>query len=124
MNLQQLDKLYNEKIKDLTPFIITQCGWDDDAIQEQCIGVYEALAFNPSANNRYLKNKARWNMTKARRKGRSVDNGFWKRNALEMVHCDQFEDSGIPAIILKDKKRKPVDEQVAILVEATHVIGV
>ena len=51
-------------------------------------------------------------MLKSLRRGRSVDNGFRNRKALEIVHCDQFTDTDLAANIFKDLHRRPVDEQV------------
>jgi len=58
--------------------------------QEALIGMYEALKADPDGTDRYLVTRAKWNQLKYLRKGRSVDNGFYKRDELTLVHYDQL----------------------------------
>ena len=112
MDTQQFNHLYDQRIAKLKPYIMRQARGNDDLVQEQYIGVYLALKDKPDCNEQYLKASAKWNMIISTKKGRSIDNGFWKREDLEVVHCYQTEDMDIAANILKDSYRKPVDEQV------------
>lgn len=88
MENKQFDALYMERLNSLSPYI--RSIPDDDLRQEAYIGIFEALKNDINATDRYLKNRAMWKQGTALRKGRSVDNGFHRRDELEIVHYDQL----------------------------------
>ncbi|MFC1885461.1 hypothetical protein ACFLZM_00165 [Thermodesulfobacteriota bacterium] len=112
MTTQELNMLTEQKIKVLTPHMRAQSRGDDDSFQEQCIGVYQALKKEPNATTRYLKNGAKWNLIRERQRGRSIDNGYWKRDRVKIIHLDQYNAEEAASLILADMRSRPLDEQV------------
>lgn len=109
MNNEALDRLYTERINSLAPYIRFQAGADDDLVQEGNIGVYQALKKNLSATDRYLKNKAKWQMIDSTRRGRCIcrRNGYGRKSPLEIIHYVQLAFT----TILEDR-RLPLDDLV------------
>ena len=110
MNTQQLNALCTERINRLAPYIRTIP--DEDMRQEAMIGIYEGLKCEPHANDTYLKQKAKWNIGNFLKKGRSVDNGAWKRDKIRILHYDIPTADGIFSVIFKNRMEIPVDELV------------
>jgi len=108
MTHQELNRLCEERINSLAPYIRTMP--DDDMAQEARIGIFKALNKDPHANNTYVKQRAQWQMSSSRRRGRSVDNGFWKRDQIKVFHYDHSNEDGIFSSIFKNKMRIPLDE--------------
>ena len=58
------------------------------------------------------------------RKGRSVDNGFYKRKNLKVIRYDQLLfDEGIFAAAVSSKGVEPVDEQAIFRVDLSRFLG-
>jgi DNA-directed RNA polymerase specialized sigma24 family protein len=112
MNPQAMENHYNERLNDIEHIISIESNGNDDLKQEGLIGAYKALNTDPHANNRFMLNKAKWSMVSFLRKGRSVDNGFYKRKNLKAIRYDHllFED-GIFAAAVSNGDKDPVDEQ-------------
>jgi DNA-directed RNA polymerase specialized sigma24 family protein len=112
MNHQAMEALYNERLKDIEHIINIQSADDQDLKQEGLLGAYLALRRQPTATDRYLLNKSQWEMVSSIRKGKSVDNGFYKRKNLKIIHYDHlpFED-GIFAEAVSSNGKEPVDDQ-------------
>jgi hypothetical protein len=91
---------------------------DEDLRKEGFWGAYLALKKDTNATDRFLINKAKWEIGSFLRKGRSVDNGFYKRKDLKIIHYTQspFED-GIFAAVIPDNGKYPVDEQAIFRVD-------
>jgi hypothetical protein len=90
MNPQTMENLYNERLNDIKHIISIESNGNDDLKQEGLIGAFKALSTDPHANNRFLLNKAKWSMVSFLRKGRSVDNGFYKRKNLKVIRYNQL----------------------------------
>ena len=107
-----MEALYNERLKDIEHIINIQSTDDQDMKQEGFLGAYLAPRGQPTATNRYLLNKSEWDMVSSIRKGKSVDNGFYKRKNLKVIRYDHlpFED-GIFAEAVSSNGKEPVDEQ-------------
>ena len=99
------------KIMDFKRYIVEQAKGDDDLIQEGYIGIYDIIKEKDKVKESYFKTKIHWKMVNYGKQGKSVDNGFWKRDQLKIVRSDQL-DSDLSANFLKDFNSKPVDEQV------------
>jgi DNA-directed RNA polymerase specialized sigma24 family protein len=112
MNFQTLHQLYNERLPEIENIIDMESKENPDLRQEGLLGAYQALQSDPSASKRFLLNKATWEMVSSLRKGKSVDNGFYKRKNLKIIHYDHlpFED-GILAEAVSSNGKEPVDEQ-------------
>jgi len=96
MNNQELNGLYEERINRLAPYIRYKSDRNEDLMQEGNIGVYQVLRNHPNANNSFLKLQAKWRMISFLRRGRNVDNGFYKRKDLQIIHYNQLSfDDGI-----------------------------
>ena len=111
MNQHTLHNLYNERIKNIEPIINMESN-DDDLKQQGFWGAYQALKKDTNATDRFLINKAKWEIISSLRKGRSVDNGFYKRKDLKIVHYNQPHcEDGIFAAVIPENGKYPVDEQ-------------
>ena len=110
MNTQQLNALCTERLNQLAPYIRTIP--DEDMRQEAMIGIYEAIKGEPYANHTYLKQKAKWNIGNFLKKGRSVDNGAWKRDKIRILHYDASTADSIFSVIFKNRMQIPVDDLV------------
>jgi len=123
MNTQQLNSLYEERINSLAPYISYKSDGNEDLMQEGNIGVYQVLRQHPHANNSFLKRQAKWRMISFLRRGRSVDNGFYKRKHLQILHYNQLSfDEGILSTTF-DNTRLPVDEVVINKICLDNLIG-
>jgi len=111
MNPQAMENLYNERLNDIKHIISIESNGNDDLKQEGLIGAYKALNTDPHANNRFMLNKAKRSMVSFLRKGRSVDNGFYKRKNLKVIRYNQLpSDDGILAAAIFNGDKDPVDE--------------
>ena len=111
MNAKQFNRLYMERINSLSPYI--RSIPDDDMRQEAYIGIYEALKADANGTDRYLINRAKWKQSTAIRKGRSVDNGFYRRDELEIVCYDQYPiNDGFFSQIISENGNVPLDDKV------------
>ena len=112
MNFQTLHHLYSERLPEIEHIVDIESNGNADLRQEGLLGAYQALQKDPTATNRYLLNKSQWEMVSSIRKGRSVDNGFYKRKNLKVIRYDQlpFED-GIFAEAVSSNGQEPVDDQ-------------
>lgn len=112
------DAKFEEKLNELTPYLVMTSGGDEDLFQEGAIGVYESMCKVPEAYNTYYKNKARWKiLMKARGVGKSVDipKSYNRKNPIQMIHYDAMPDTAdaeLSQAILGDRKRLPLDEYV------------
>jgi len=112
MNLQALHNTFSQRLTDIEHIISIESNGNDDLKQEGLIGAYKALNTDPHANNRFMLKKAKWSMVSFLRKGRSVDNGFYKRKSLKVIRYDQLVfDDGIFAAAVSNVDKDPVDEQ-------------
>ncbi|MFH1721482.1 MAG: hypothetical protein ABH950_02625 [Candidatus Altiarchaeota archaeon] len=90
MNNQALEQIYNQRIQDIEKSIDIKSGGNEDLKQEGLIGAYKALSTDPQANKTFMLNKAKWSMLYFLRKGRSVDNGYYKRKNLKVIRYDKL----------------------------------
>ena len=112
MNHQAIEALYNERLRDIEKVIDIQSSDDPDLRQEGQWGAYLALQKVPTATNRYLLNKSQWEMVSSIRRGRSVDNGFYKRKNLKVIHYDHLPlADGVFAEAVSSNGKDPVDDQ-------------
>jgi hypothetical protein len=118
MNQQILENLYNERIKNIEPIINMETNDDEDLRQAGFWGAYQALKKDTNATDRFLINKAKWEIGSFLRKGRSVDNGFYKRKDLKIIHFNQSPcEDGIFAAVIPDNGKYSVDEQAIFRVD-------
>lgn len=110
MTNQELNRIYEERINHLSPYIRRISN--EDMAQECRIGIYQAIRNDPNANNTYLKQRSKWQMNNAGRKGRSVDNGFWKRDKIRIVHYDHSTTDAIFLMIFKNRMTIPLEDLV------------
>jgi DNA-directed RNA polymerase specialized sigma24 family protein len=108
---QELHAKCTEKIQEFSGYLRNYAKQDDDLIQEGNIGVYNAIREKGSATDSYFKRKMSFVIKNYLKKGKSIDNGFWKRDKVNIMSVDSVN-SDVAATILNDKISKPVDEQV------------
>jgi hypothetical protein len=112
MNHHSMEALYNERVKDIGKAITAKSGGDDDLRQEGLWGAYLALQKDPNANKTFLLNKCGWEMVASVRRGRSLDNGFYKRKNLEVIRYNQLPaDDKVFSAFIREYGQEPVDEQ-------------
>jgi DNA-directed RNA polymerase specialized sigma24 family protein len=112
MNIQSLHRLYEERLPEIEKSIDIKSNGDPDLRQEGLLGAYQALQTDPHGSKGFLLNKATWEMVSSARKGKSVDNGFYKRKDLKIIHYDHLPlADGIFAEALSSNGKDPVDEQ-------------
>jgi DNA-directed RNA polymerase specialized sigma24 family protein len=89
-----------------------------DLRQEGFLAAYQALQTDPHASKRFLLNKATWEMVSSWRKGKSVDNGFYKRKNLKIIHYEHLPlADGVFAEAVSSNGKEPVDEQAIFRVD-------
>jgi DNA-directed RNA polymerase specialized sigma24 family protein len=112
MNSKTLHHLYSERLAEIEHIIDMESNGDADLMQEGLLGAYQALEIDPHATKRFLLNKATWEMVSSLRKGKSVDNGFYKRKNLKIIHYDHLPfEHGIFAEAVSGNGKEPVDDQ-------------
>ncbi len=112
MNHQAMEALYNERLNGIEHIINIQSGDDPDMKQEGLLGAYLALRGQLTATDQYLLNKSRWDMLSSIRKGKSVDNGFYRRKYLKIIRYSQLPaDDKVFSAFIHEYGREPVDEQ-------------
>ena len=114
MNFQSLHHLYNERLPEpeIEKIVDMDSNGNADLRQEGLVGAYLALQRDPTATNRYLLNKSQWEMVSSIRKGRSVDNGFYKRKNLKVVRYNQLPaDDKVFSAFIQEYGPEPVGEQ-------------
>lgn len=112
MNHHAMEALYNERVKDIGKAITAKSGGDEDLKQEGLWGAYLALKRDPNANKTFLLNKSGWEMVASKRRGRSVDNGFYKRENLQVIRYNQLPaDDKVFSAFIREYGQEPVDEQ-------------
>jgi DNA-directed RNA polymerase specialized sigma24 family protein len=124
MKHQTMEALYNERLKKIEHIINIQSADDPDMKQEGLLGAYLALRSQPTAMGRYLLNKSQWEMVDSVRKGRSVDNGFYKRKDLKIIHYDQLPSGeGVFSAVFGEYAHEPVDEQAIFRIDLGRFFG-
>ena len=111
---QELHAQCTEKIQEFSGYLRNYAKQDDDLIQEGNIGVYNAIREKGGSSEireSYFRTKMKFVITNYLKKGKSIDNGFWKRDKVNIMSVDSVN-SDVAATILNDKISKPVDEQV------------
>ena len=112
MNFQTLHHLYSERLAEIENIIDMESNGNADLRQEGLLGAYQALQIDPHGSKRFLLNKATWEMVSSLRKGKSVDNGFYKRKNLKIIHYDHLpSEDGIFAEVVSSNGKEPVDDQ-------------
>ena len=118
MNFQTLHHLYSERLAEIEPIIDMESNGDADLRQEGLLGAYQALQIDPHGSKRFLLNKSQWEMVSSIRKGKSVDNGFYKRKNLKIIHYEHLPlEDGIFAEAVSSNGKDPVDEQAIFRVD-------
>ena len=114
MTNQQLHRLYEQKAPSLEPYI-TRTTSSEDLVQEARIGLYKALKKNPLGTFAYLRNGARWQMIDAAKRGKSIDNGKWKRDQFNFAHLDHLnypDSERVFSLVINNNRVAPLDELV------------
>jgi len=118
MNTQSLHRLYEARLPEIEKSIDIKSNGDPDLRQEGLFGAYRALTIDPHGSKGFLLNKAQWEMIESWRKGKSVDNGFYKRKELKLIHFDNLPlADGIFAEAASNNGREPVDEKAIFRVD-------
>ena len=118
MNIQSLHRLYQERLPEIEISIDIKSNGNADLRQEGLFGAYQALSIDPHGSRGFLLNKATWEMIESWRKGKSVDNGFYKRKNLKIIRYDGLPlADGIFAEAVSNNGREKVDEQAIFRVD-------
>ena len=115
MNIQSLHHLYQQRLPEIEKSIDIKSNGNADLRQEGLFGAYQALRIDPYGSKGFLLNKATWEMVSSVRKGKSVDNGFYKRKNLKIVRYQHLPlEDGIFAEAASSNGQEPVDEQAIV----------
>jgi hypothetical protein len=118
MNFQTLHQLYSERLPEIEKSIEIKSNGNADLRQEGLFGAYQALTIDPHGSKGFLLNKAQWEIVSSWRKGKSVDNGFYKRKNLKIIHYDHLPlADGLFAEAVSSNGKDPVDEQAIFRVD-------
>jgi hypothetical protein len=118
MNFQTLHRIYEERLPEIEKSIDIKSNGDSDLRQEGLFGAYQAMTIDQHGSKGFLLNKAQWEMIESWRKGKSVDNGFYKRKNLKVIHYDRLPlADGIFAEAVSSNGKDPVDEQAIFRVD-------
>ena len=111
MNFQMLHQLYTQRLPEIEKIIDMESNGNADLKQEGLFGAYQALRKDPFSTDRYLLNKAKWEMVESWRKGKSLDNGFYKRKDLKKIRYDHLPTAdGLFAEAVSSNGQKKVDD--------------
>jgi hypothetical protein len=118
MNFQTLHQLYSQRLPEIERSIDIKSNGNPDLRQEGLFGAYQALRIDPHGSKGFLLNKGQWEMVSSWRKGKSVDNGFYKRKNLKIIHYDQLPlADGLLAEAVSSNGKDPVDDQAIFRVD-------
>jgi len=118
MNFQTLHQLYCQRLPEIEKSIDIKSNGTADLRQEGLFGAYQALRIDHYGSKGFLLNKATWEMVSSLRKGKSVDNGFYKRKNLKIIHFEHLPlADGIFAEAVSSNGTDPVDEQAIFRVD-------
>jgi DNA-directed RNA polymerase specialized sigma24 family protein len=118
MNYQSLHRLYQQRLPEIEKNIDIKSNGNSDLRQEGLFGAYQALRIDPYGSKGFLLNKAKWEMIESWRKGKSVDNGFYKRKNLKIIRYEGLPlADGIFAEAVSSNGKDPVDEQAIFRVD-------
>jgi hypothetical protein len=118
MNYQTLHHLYQQRLPEIEKNIDIKSNGNADLRQEGLFGAYQALRIDPYGSKGFLLNKATWEMIESWRKGKSVDNGFYKRKNLKIIRYDGLPlADGVFAEAVSSDGKDPVDEQAIFRVD-------
>ena len=118
MNIQSLHQLYHERLPEIEKSIDIKSNGNGDLRQEGLFAAYQALRIHPNGSKGFLLNKSQWDMISSIRKGKSVDNGFYKRKNLKIIHYEHLPlADGVFAEAVSSNGQEPVDEQAIFRVD-------
>jgi hypothetical protein len=124
MNIQSLHRLYEERLPEIEKNIDIKSNGNADLRQEGLFGAYQALRTDPHGSKGYLLNKAQWEMIESWRKGKSVDNGFYKRKNLKIIRYQHLPlEDGVFAEAVSNNGREKVDEQAIFRVDLERLFS-
>ncbi|MBN1833903.1 MAG: hypothetical protein JW896_17515 [Deltaproteobacteria bacterium] len=118
MNIQSLHRLYEERLPEIEKNIDRKSNGNADLRQEGLFGAYQALRNEPHGSKGFLLTKAKWEMVESWRRGKSVDNGFYKRKNLNIIHYQHLPlEEGIFAEAVSSNGKDPLDEHAIFRVD-------
>jgi DNA-directed RNA polymerase specialized sigma24 family protein len=123
MNIQSLHRLYEERLPEIEKNIDIKSNGNADLRQEGLFGAFQALRNDPHGSKGFLLNKANWEMIESWRKGKSVDNGFYKRKNLKIIRYQHLPlEDGVFAEAVSNNGREKVDEQAIFRVDLSRFL--
>jgi hypothetical protein len=124
MNIQTLHHLYIQRLPEIGKIIDIESKESPDLRQERLLGAYQALRKDPFGTDRFLLNKAKWEMVESWRKGKSVDNGFYKRKDLKKIRYDHLPTAdGLFAEAISSNGQKRVDDMAIFRIDLERFLA-
>ena len=118
MNIQSAHRLHEERLPEIEKSIDIISNGNADLRQEELFAAYQTLRIHPHGSKGFLLNKSQWEMISSIRKGKSVDNGFYKRKDLKIIHYEHLPlADGVFAEAVSSNGQEPVDEQAIFRVD-------
>jgi DNA-directed RNA polymerase specialized sigma24 family protein len=122
MNIRELQRSYENRIKEMGGFIFKQTRKNEDLRQEACLAMWRGLLKDPLATDAFLMNRIRWRMINVWESSSSVDKPHKKRDNITILrfYTQNFENE-IFVEFFKNN-RMPSDEQVIAKVDSERFL--
>jgi DNA-directed RNA polymerase specialized sigma24 family protein len=122
MNIRELQRSYENRIKEMGGFIFKQTRKNEDLRQEACLAMWRGLLKDPLATDAFLMNRIRWRMINVWESSSSVDKPHKKRDDITILrfYPQDFENE-IYAEYLSGNGL-PLDEQVIAKVDSERFL--
>jgi len=122
MNIRELQRSYERRIKGMRGFIYKQVKTDEDLRQEACMAMWRGLLKDNNAIDGFLMNRIRWRVRDVWKNGSSVDKPHKTREDITILrfYPQDFENE-IYAEYLADN-HLPLDEQVIAKVDSERFL--
>ena len=122
MNIRELQRSYERRIKGMRGFIYKQVKTDEDLRQEACMAMWRGLLKDNNAIDGFLMNRIRWRVRDVWKNGSSVDKLHKTREDITILrfYPQDFENE-IYAEFLADN-HLPLDEQVIAKVDSERFL--
>jgi DNA-directed RNA polymerase specialized sigma24 family protein len=111
-NIEQLQKSYENRIKDFRGFIYKQTRDNDDLRQEACLAMWRGLLKDPDATDGFLMNRIRWRMREVWKSSSSVNKPHKKRDDITILRFYPQDFENEIFVEFFENNKQPLDEQV------------
>ena len=121
-NIQKLHETFQDKIKNIGPFIYFKTKKNDDLRQEALLATWTGLLKDPNATDSFLRTRIRWRVRELFKNSASISTLYRTRDDIELIYSNlpDFDDN-ICFEYLVDN-HLPLDEQVIAKVDTERFL--